>query len=37
MFTSVTMMRITVLQKWKKVTLPHARDLQRKRIHVSKH
>lgn len=37
MFTPVTTMRITVLQKWKKVTSPHAEELQRKHTHVSKY
>jgi len=37
MITPVTTMRITVLQKWKKVTSPPAKEFQRKHIHVSKY
>lgn len=37
MFTPATTMRTAVLQKWKKVTSPHAEELQRKHIHGSKY
>lgn len=37
MFTLVTTIRIMVLQKWKKVTSPHTKELRRKHIHVSKY